>query len=450
MSTQENILKVRLDAPAHGGHCVGRHEGRVIFVRHGIPGELVSVAVREDGEKARFWRGDVVEVHEPAASRVTHFWPQADALAAAVRGVLPVGGAEFGHIALEAQREIKSRIFIEQMQRLGGMDAAEHGFTGVQAPAGESADALGWRTRTAFAVDSKGRLAMSPFRSNELVPVQQMPLAHPTINELKLWELPLAGISRIEVAVGSGQNPGALVLFIEDGSIAGAAGRAAKRLPEGTSAAALTQVAGSVADGRGVLQRLRGRTWLAESVAGHDYRVTGEGFWQIHKLAPEALVARVMAQLEPGYGARIADLYAGAGLFSAPLAAAVGDDGMVLSIEGAPGTSKDALKNLREHKQALIIQGRVEKVLGAQLRERNTTLDAIVLDPPRTGAGKQLVSAMAKSGAKKISYVSCDPASFARDSADLVRAGYRLDAVEVLDLYPHTHHMETVGRFVRH
>ncbi len=450
MSTQENILKVRLDAPAHGGHCVGRHEGRVVFVRHGIPGELVSVAVRDDGEKARFWRGDVVEVHEPAESRVTHFWPQADALAAAARGVLPVGGAEFGHIALEAQREIKSQIFIEQMQRLGGLDAAELGFTGVRAPAGESEDALGWRTRTAFAVDSKGRLAMSPFRSNELIPVHEMPLAHPQINELKLWELPLAGISRIEVAAGSGENPGALVLFIEDGTIAGAAGRAAKRLPEGTSAAALTQVPGSLTDGRGALTRLRGRTWLAESVAGMDYRVTGEGFWQIHRLAPEALVARVMAQLEPGYGARIADLYAGAGLFSAPLAAAVGDDGMVLSIEGAPGTSKDALKNLREHKQAVIVQGRVEKVLGAQLRERNTTLDAIVLDPPRTGAGKQVVSAMGKSGAKKISYVSCDPASFARDSADLLRAGYRLDAVEVLDLYPHTHHMETVGLFVRH
>ena len=450
MSTHENILKVRLDAPAHGGHTVARHEGRVIFVRHGIPGELVSVAVRDDGEKARFWRGDVVEVHEASADRVPHFWTQADSLHAAERGVLPVGGAEFGHIALDAQRRIKGQIFVEQMQRLGGIDAAETGFSEVRTPEGESADGLGWRTRTAFAVDAKGRLAMSPFRSNDLVPIHGMPLAHPKINDLELWKLPLAGISRIEVAVGSGEDPGVLVLFIEDGSVAGAAGRAAKRLPEGVSAAALTQVGGSAADGRGALQRLRGRTWLSESVAGHDYRITGEGFWQIHRLAPEALVQRVMGQLAPGYGERIADLYAGAGLFSAPLAKAVGDDGMVLSIEGAPGTSKDALKNLRDHKQAVIVQGRVEKMLGAQLRERNATLDSIVLDPPRTGAGKQVVAAMAKSGAKKISYVSCDPASFARDAGDLLRAGYRLDEVEVLDLYPHTHHMETVGLFVRH
>jgi tRNA/tmRNA/rRNA uracil-C5-methylase (TrmA/RlmC/RlmD family) len=449
MSTHENILKVRLGAPAHGGHTVARHEGRVIFVRHGIPGELVSVAVREDGEKARFWRGDVVEVHEPAESRVPHFWTQADSLHAAARGALPVGGAEFGHISLEAQREIKGRIFIEQLERLGGIDAAEHGFTGVRAPEGESADALGWRTRTAFAVDAKGRLAMSPFRSNDLVPVKEMPLAHPKINELKLWELPLVGISRIEVAVGSGEDSGVLVLFVEDGTVAGAAGRAAKRLPEGVSAASVTQVAGSVADGRGALQRLRGRTWLSESVAGHDYRITGEGFWQIHRLAPATLVERVMAQLSPGYGTRVADLYAGAGLFSAPLAKAVGDDGMLLSIEGAPGTSKDAVKNLREFPQAIISQGRVEKTLSRELNTRKAKLDSIVLDPPRTGAGKTAVSAMARSGAQKISSVSCDPASFARDTADLAAAGFRLDEVEVIDLYPHTHHMETVGLFVR-
>ncbi|MDO2936423.1 class I SAM-dependent RNA methyltransferase [Paeniglutamicibacter sulfureus] len=450
MSTHENILKVRLDAPAHGGHTVARHEGRVIFVRHGIPGELVSVAVRDDGEKARFWRGDVVEVHEASADRVPHFWTQADSLHAAPRGVLPVGGAEFGHIALDAQRRIKGQIFVEQMQRLGGIDVAEHGFTAVRAPEGESADGLGWRTRTAFAVDAKGRLAMSAFRSNDLVPVKEMPLAHPKINELALWELPLAGISRIEVAVGSGDDGGVLVLFIEDGTVAGAAGRAAKRLPEGTSAAALTQVGGSAADGRGALQRLRGRTWLSESVAGHDYRITGEGFWQIHRLAPATLVERVMSQLAPGYGTRIADLYAGAGLFSAPLAKAVGDDGMLLSIEGAPGTSKDALKNLREFPQAIISQGRVEKTLSRELNTRKAKLDSIVLDPPRTGAGKTAVSAMVRSGAKKISYVSCDPASFARDTADLLASGFRLEEVDVIDLYPHTHHMETVGLFVRH
>ncbi|MFF5791292.1 class I SAM-dependent RNA methyltransferase [Paeniglutamicibacter sp. NPDC012692] len=449
MSTDTNILRVRLGAAAHGGHSVARHEGRVIFVRHGIPGEEVSIALRDSGEKSRFWRGDVIEVHEASEHRVPHFWAAADSLRAADRGILPVGGAEFGHMTLEAQREIKGQVFLEQMERLGKLDAAEHGFTGVRAPEGESEDALGWRTRTAFAVDSKGRLAMSPFRSNDLIPVKEMPLAHPKVNELKLWELPLLGISRVEVAVGSGRDAGVLVLFVEDGTHAGAAGRAAKRLPEWASAASVTQVGGSVADGRGELQRLRGRTWLSESVAGHDYRITGEGFWQIHRLAPATLVERVMAHLAPGYGARVADLYAGAGLFSAPLAKAVGDDGMVLSIEGAPGTSKDAVKNLREFPQAVISQGRVEKTLSRELNTRKTKLDSIVLDPPRTGAGKAAVSAMVRSGAKKISYVSCDPASFARDTADLVAAGFRLSEVDVIDLYPHTHHMETVGLFER-
>ncbi|MGL3804887.1 class I SAM-dependent RNA methyltransferase [Paeniglutamicibacter sp. R2-26] len=449
MSTEKNILRVRLGAAAHGGHSVARHEGRVVFVRHGIPGEEVSIVLRDAGEKSRFWRGDVVEVHEASEHRVPHFWAAADSLRAAERGVLPVGGAEFGHIDLEHQRELKGLIFAEQLERLGKIDAAEHGFTGVRAPEGESADALGWRTRAAFAVDVKGRLAMSPYRSNQLVPVKEMPLAHPKVNELKLWELPLLGISRVEVAVGSGPEPGVLVLFVEDGTHAGAAGRAAKRLPEWASAASVTQVGGSVADGRGALERLRGRTWLSESVAGHDYRITGEGFWQIHRLAPATLVERVMAQLAPGYGARVADLYAGAGLFSAPLAKAVGDDGMVLSIEGAPGTSKDAVKNLRSFPQAVVSQGRVERTLSRELNERKARLDSIVLDPPRTGAGKDAVAAMVRSGAKRISYVSCDPASFARDTADLAAAGFRLNEVDVIDLYPHTHHMETVGLFER-
>lgn len=449
MSTDKNILRVRLGAAAHGGHSVARHEGRVIFVRHGIPGEEVSIALRDAGEKARFWRGDVVEVHEASEHRVPHFWAAADSLRAAERGLLPVGGAEFGHMTLDAQRGLKSQIFAEQLERLGRMDAAEHGFTGVRAPEGESEDALGWRTRTAFAVDAKGRLAMSAFRSDELVPVKEMPLAHPKINELKLWELPLLGISRVEVAVGSGPDAGVLVLFVEDGTHAGAAGRAAKRLPEGASAASVTQVGGSVADGRGALTRLRGRTWLSESVAGHDYRITGEGFWQIHRLAPETLVERVMGQLSAGYGSRVADLYAGAGLFSAPLAKAVGDDGLLLSIEGAPGTSKDAVKNLRSYPQAIVSQGRVEKTLSRELNTRKAKLDSIVLDPPRTGAGKTAISAMVRSGAKKISYVSCDPASFARDAADLAAAGFRLNEVDVIDLYPHTHHMETVGLFER-
>jgi tRNA/tmRNA/rRNA uracil-C5-methylase (TrmA/RlmC/RlmD family) len=164
----------------------------------------------------------------------------------------------------------------------------------------------------------------------------------------------------LDVEVAAASTGEVLVLLVEDdGARPGAAERAARHLPAGPSVAALTQSAGAAADVRGTLRRLRGRTWLAESAGGHDYRITGEGFWQIHRLAPDTLLEAVLRILQPREGGAFADLYAGAGLFTLPLAAAVGPSGAVLSIEGAPGTSRDARRNLHGMDQALIRQGRV-------------------------------------------------------------------------------------------
>jgi tRNA/tmRNA/rRNA uracil-C5-methylase (TrmA/RlmC/RlmD family) len=137
----------------------------------------------------------------------------------------------------------------------------------------------------------------------------------------------------------------------------------------------------------------------------------------------------------------VADLYAGAGLFTAPLADAVGETGSVLSVEGSPGTSRDARKNLHGASQVEIVQGRVERVL----REKPRNFDALVLDPPRAGAGKAVVNQLIGAGPRAIAYVSCDPASFARDLGYFQQGGWGLAGLRALDLYPHTHHMETVA-----
>nr|WP_311539056.1 hypothetical protein [Neomicrococcus aestuarii] len=145
----------------------------------------------------------------------------------------------------------------------------------------------------------------------------------------------------------------------------------------------------------------------------------------------------------PEAGETAADLYAGAGLFTAALADAVGSRGAVLSIEGAPGTSADAAYNFEADSQVYVTRGRVERTLAYETR--GDSLDAIVLDPPRVGAGKQSVQAMAQTNAQRIAYVSCDPASFARDVGYFKNHGYELRNARVFDLYPHTHHMEIVG-----
>lgn len=442
-------IEVRLDDVAHGGTMVGRHQGRVVFVRHGAPGELVRVRLDGPGEGDRFWRGEVIQVLEASEHRVPHVWPAADRLRHP--GEIP-GGAEFGHLALPYQRELKSRVLTEQLSRLAHLDAASLGFTGVEPAEDESPDGLHWRTRVAFGVDHAGRIAMRAARSHRLVAITSMPLAVPAVDELALAEVDLTGLSRVEVAAPEGADSALVLLTPADASQGGlkragaAAKRVARHVGERASVAMVSRAAGAAADGAGELRRVSGRTWLRETVDQHEFRITGEGFWQVHRSAPATLTHAVLAVAGAQPGQRWADLYAGAGLFSAPLAAAVGQEGELLSVEGAPGTHRDARRNLHAAPQARVVRGRVDRVLAA---ESGTGLDGVVLDPPRAGVGREAVAAIAGTGAARIVYVSCDPASLARDVDLFSRHGYAPVTLRGFDLYPHTHHLEAVMELVR-
>lgn len=425
-------VELTIGRPAHGGHFVARHEGRVVFVRHALPDERVRVRFTETDPTASFWRADVVEVLEASPQRTGHPWRPADALAAAARGRAAVGGAEFGHIRLDEQRRLKGAIFREQLERLAHAERTPT----VEAAPGETEDGLGWRTRAAFAVDRSGHLAMHQHRSHEVVPVRDMPLAVPAVDALGLWAIDFTGIDRVDVAVPSGGGEPLVLLVLS-------AGTHPRRVA--AIAAAITGASVAVLDPEsGRVQRLKGRTWLQESVLGVDYRVTGAGFWQIHRGAPEALVGAVLDGLQPAAGERLADLYAGAGLFTVPLAHAVGPTGAVLSVEGSTGTVRDARRNLHGQAQASIVQGRVDAALGRW----SDPLDAVLLDPPRAGAGKKVVGQIIAARPRTVGYVSCDPASFARDLGYFLAAGWSLDTLRVFDLYPHTHHMESFARLL--
>ncbi len=434
---------------AHGGHCVARHEGRVIFVRHGIPGEKVRVRLTGAGESAKFWRADVVEVLAGSPDRVDHFWHAADSVRSWQHGHPPVGGAEFGHISLARQRALKSAVLAEQLKRLAGVEHLPGGpdlanvVEAVGAAPGADAEydagtGLGWRTRASFSVTSAGKLGMHAHRSDHIIPVREMPLASARINGLRLWDLDFQGIDRVEVAAPSNGSRPLVLLAPAARTSPKRLSAVAAQLPGDASVASFDPLTEEV-------RQLRGRTWVQESAAGHEYRVTGAGFWQIHRDAPGTLVGAVTEFLQQGGflapGSVVADLYAGAGLFTAPLADAVGQTGAVLSVEGAPGTSRDARKNLHEAPQVEIVQGRVERVL----RQKPRNFDALVLDPPRAGAGKAVVSQLVAAEPRAIAYVSCDPASFARDVGYFQQAGWSLAGLRAFDLYPHTHHLETVA-----
>jgi tRNA/tmRNA/rRNA uracil-C5-methylase (TrmA/RlmC/RlmD family) len=427
---------------AHGGHCVARHEGRVIFVRHAIPGEKVRARLTDADEKAKFWRADVVDVLEASPDRVEHFWQPADSRRAWGHGHPPVGGAEYGHIALTRQRSLKADVLTEQLTRLASVGQLPDSWAGTSVEAvGETSDGgsgLGWRTRAGFSVTPGGKLGMHAHRSGHIIPVREMPLAIDAINNLRLWDIDLQGVDRVEVAAPANGSRPLVLLAPAEGTKPKRLRAIAAQLPADISVAALDPVTETV-------EQLRGRLWVQESAAGHEYRVTGAGFWQIHRDAPGTLVGAVTQFLQGGGflhpGAVVADLYAGAGLFTAVLADAVGETGSVLSVEGAPGTSRDARKNLHAAPHVEIVQGRVERVL----RQKPRNFDALILDPPRAGAGKAVVGQLVASQPRAIAYVSCDPASFARDVGYFRQAGWELKALRAFDLYPHTHHLETVA-----
>ena len=459
-------LVLRLGAVAHGGHVVARtDEGRVVFVRHGLPGELVRVRLTDHEPAASFWRGDVVEVLEPVPGRRdTHVWSQADAVLAAAAGTSPLGGAEFGHADLATQRALKTSVVAEQLSHLAGLEWDGH----VRAVAGETPDGTGWRTRLHLDVAPDGSPGMHPHRSGELVPVTDMPLATDALRALAPWDLRYEGAERVDVAAPSGSGPLLHVSLHGDAAQEKIDALRAQLAPWGEQHG--VAVTARTADHRDVgVWTGAGHSVETLSVpeAGGEFswQVSPTGFWQIHRQAPTTLVRAVLdaAQLAPGDA--VWDLYSGAGLFTAVAARAVGETGSVLAVEGSPVTSADAARNLADAPHVNTVRGDVARVLtgrgsqgrGGQRRGRGRAMsmrpggpaparpDVVIMDPPRAGAAKDVLAAVDHAAPRRIVYVACDPAALGRDLGRLRRRGWRVDGVEAFDLYPNTHHVEAVA-----
>lgn len=454
-------LTLRLTGVAHGGHMVSRDEqGRVVFVRHGLPGELVRVRLTDSAPDAPFWRGDVVDVLEASADRREHHpWADADALLAAREHRPPVGGAEFGHASLPAQRELKRAVLSEQLGHLAGIE-----WEGRVAPvADETADGCGWRTRIHLDVNEDGVAGMYPHRSNDLLPITDMPLATSTIRDLRPWELRVPGAARLDVAAPAhGSRPLLHVSLqprLAEDELTGLRETLASWGRErGVSVTAQTpehhEVHAWAGDPR------VSETLDAPGAGALAWRVSPTGFWQIHRSAPATLVAAVLDAAQLTAGESVWDLYSGAGLFTAAIARAVGPTGSVFAVEGSPVTSADARRNLAEHSHVRVTRGDVGRVLTGRgpARGRSRTHrrsgpepvlpprpGVVVLDPPRTGAAKDVVSAVDAADPHTIVYVACDPAALARDAGRLGRKGWRVSRIQAFDLYPNTHHLEAVA-----
>ncbi|MCK0177519.1 MULTISPECIES: class I SAM-dependent RNA methyltransferase [Mycobacteriaceae] len=391
---------------ANGGSCVARHDGRVVFVRHALPGETVRVRVAD--ERGSYWHADVVEVLDPSPDRIPSLCP--------IAGVDGAGCCDLAFATPEAARRLKGAVVANQLMRLGGYAwCAEEEATAE--PVGETGP-TGWRTRvrldTATQGPQAGRAGFHRYHSAELVTdLRCAQLPDGLLDDLESLRWP-AGV-HVHVAV---DDAGARHV-VQTG-------------PKSRRGAPATTV-------------VSGEYEAVQRVGGREWRIPVTAFWQAHRDAP-ARYSELVAQragLQPGMTAW--DLYGGAGLFAAALAELVGPGGHVVTVDTSRAAGRSARAALDDLGQVAVVTDSVRRALSAQ----RTGADVAVLDPPRAGAGREIIEAISAAGVPRIIHIGCEAASFARDVGLYLRAGYTVEEVRVFDSFPLTHHVECVAVLTR-
>ncbi len=419
-------VEVDVTAIAHGGHCIARHEGQVLFVRHTLPGERVRAQVTETGAGERFVRADAVEVVTASPDLVEPPCPWS--------GPGRCGGCDLQHVAVPRQRALKADVVREQMSRLAHLDVDVE----VEPVPGD-VGGLDWRTRVEFAVDAQGRAGLRRHRSHDVVPIDHCRIASAGVDSLRVTERRWTGSEAVDAVEPTVGEPLAMAVPATEVPVV------RERVT-----ASWTGVAGGT------------------HTLDHEFTGSARGFWQVHPGAGATFLSTVMGLVEPRPGERALDLYAGVGLFTVALADAVGPSGQVLAVESDAGATAHARANLEGRAHVAVLTARVDDAFGVALPSRRGTArqrgsrprkasrsalvpmaaDVVVLDPPRTGAGRGVCAEVAALRPRVVAYVACDPAALARDTAYLADAGYRLDVLRAFDAFPMTHHVECVARFV--
>ena len=385
-----DIFEAVIEKVAHGGHFIARHEGAVFFIRHGIPGEKCRVVITSTGSS--FNRGDVVEVLTQSPDRVS------PPCSYAHRG--GCGGCDFQHISMAHQRQLKSDVITEQFARIAKMD--------LRIEVEEVSPALGWRTRSIATTNNVGRLGFYGARSHHVVPIDDCIIMVPDMNMPELAARSWKADVRIEIAVSS----------VKERNIALATKESKARLTEGNQT-------------------------LHEEVMDKVLEVSQDSFWQSNSSAPAILTGAVLDYAQLRNGDHVLDLYGGVGLFTSVMVDLVGIDGAIDLIEGSKSATSDATRNFAKNPNVKITTGDVALHL-----PRITSADVVVLDPPREGAGKSVVSEIVRLRPRRVVYVACDPAALARDTGYFLEKGYKLSTIRAFDLFPMTHHIECVALFL--
>ena len=395
-STALAELTLTVGAPANGGSCVARHDGRVVFVRYALPGERVRVRVTVD--RGSYWHAEAVEVVEPSDDRRASLCP--------IAGVDGAGCCDLAFVEPAAARALKAEVVSNQLARLGNYQWS--GTVQPLTPGGST----GWRTRVRLDTGADGRAGFHRHRSDELV------------TDLNCGQLPAGmteGLAYAEWPAGAQLH----VVIDDDGQ------RHVVRTARQGRRTSADVVEGSY---QGV-----------QRVGRHSWRVPVTAFWQAHCDAARTYSELVGDWAQPDPGMTAWDLYGGVGVFAAVLADAVGESGQVVSVDSSGAASRAARDALAELTQVSVITDSVRRALTAQRRGA----DVVVLDPPRAGAGREVIDLLAAADVPRVVHIGCEAASFARDIGLYQRHGYRVDKISVFDSFPLTHHIECVALLTR-
>ncbi|GAT74892.1 deoxyribonuclease/rho motif-related TRAM [Microbacterium sp. HM58-2] len=414
MTSSPALLDLDITGIAHGGTFIARHEGRVVFVSDAVPGErvrarLIDPATGTGTDSRSFWRAETVEVLEASPYRRPHIWAEADVSRDPADRP---GGADLGHIDLAHQRALKRRVLGEALDRFAG-----EGLDAPEVEAVDSSDGTGWRTRVTLHVDDRGEAGPFAARSHRVIPVGAHPLARPAIAEAAL--------------ALRGEKPGRIEL------IEPADGRVRIVRHEDVERKAVR--------GRGKGRRPAPEV-VHEQVGDRRFQVDAGGFWQVHPRAASVLDAAVYGLLEDVVDADAThyDLYGGVGLFSATLADLGATD--IVTVESSRRATEHARANLAPL-DVTAVTARVDRYLAGL--PAGASAGTVVLDPPRAGAGRAVVDALHALAPEAIAYVACDPVALARDLGTFRGHGWQVSRMRAFDLFPHSHHFETVALLTR-
>jgi 23S rRNA (uracil1939-C5)-methyltransferase len=422
---------VQIEKPIYGGAFLARVEGKAVFVPLTLPGEQALVRITED--KRGYAKAEVAEIVSAAPERI----------ASACRHFGACGGCHYQHTGYETQLAFKQTILRETLER-GGVRAPDEISVLAAEPESQS---WAYRNRIRLAFDAQGNPGYRGRRSHAVIPIAECPIAAPLLVRSALSFADVArqfsaALRPTEISLFCDAAEGSLLIsdFTASASVGifdAFAPALAKQIPALKGVELVVERPNGERNPAPSPRKAAqwGEPSLAYRAAGFDYRVDHGAFFQVNRWLVDALVERVTAGLE---GRLAWDLFAGVGLFARKLTA---DFARVVAVESAPSATAALAENLRGTTGSAVRASAVDFIRRNSKAERP---DLIVVDPPRTGLDTEITALLAGIAAPELVYVSCDPATLARDLRALIASGYSIQSLTLVDLFPQTFHLESV------